>query len=109
MWLVVAGSLGAMVAAAVTAYLGRRAKSGRIETSEAKELWDTLRGELTRLQAEAVEYRAEIAVGRQEMDALREEAATVRQRMSELEARLVACARMERVLRSKLRRAGITA
>src|SRR5687767_14046688 len=96
-----------MVAAAVTAYLGKRAKSGRINTTEAEELWATMRSELARLQGEAVEYRAEIAVSRQEMNALREEALTVRVRMTELEARLVACAKLEKTLRAKLRRAGV--
>lgn len=107
MWLVVAGSLGAAITAVVTAYLGRRSKSGRIETSEAKDLWDTLRAELARLQAEAIVYRAEIAVARQEMDALRLETAAVRHRIAELEAQLVECAKAEKMLRSKLRRAGI--
>lgn len=96
-----------MVAAAVTAYLGRRDKSGRIATSEATDLWTTMRSELARLQTEAVAYRAEIAVGRQEMDALRVEAATVRQRMGELEARLATCLHEEKTLRAMLRRAGL--
>jgi predicted nucleic acid-binding Zn-ribbon protein len=117
-WPVVAGLLGVAITAAVTAYLGKRGKSGRIETSEAKDLWDTLRAELARISAEATALRAEVVVAQLEMTALREETAKVRVHIIELETklatfadleiRLAACNLQEKKLRAALKRAGVT-
>lgn len=107
MWLVIAGSFGAIFAAAVTAYLGRRAKSGRIATSEATDLWTTIRSELARVSTEATELRAQLVVSRQENEALRVVGVESRQRELDLKARLAACTRTEKALRAKLRRAGL--
>ncbi len=87
MWTILAGLAGVVITAAVTYLLGRRAKSGTVATSEAADLWDTLRSELARLTTEAVTCRAEMATARAEaaamrieLSALREELAVSRQR-----------------------------
>lgn len=93
MWLVVSGVGGALIAGLVAILLDRRAKSGRVETSEAKDLWDTLRGELGRLQVEATALRAEITVARQELAALREDSAVVGARAASVQEALQNCTR----------------
>lgn len=80
------GLVGIVVTAAVTAYLGRRSQSGSVETTEAKDLWDAMRGEMRRLQEEAHALRSELAVARQEIYVLREEIVELRKRLRELEA-----------------------
>lgn len=89
MWPVVSGIVAAAITAIVTVYLGKRSKSGKIETSEAKDLWDTLRAELARLQTETTELRAELTVVRLEMATLREEASKVRTYVQSLQEDLV--------------------
>lgn len=86
-----AGLLGALLTALITAYVNRRSKTGKIATSEAKDLWDTLRSELARLQTEAASFRSELAVARTEMAALREETTKLRLLTTELERQLDEC------------------
>lgn len=88
---VIAGLAGVAFTALVTAYLGRRSSSGNIETSQPKDLWDTLRGELSRLQTESTDLRGEIKENRAEMTALREDAAGLREDMADLRDQLVSC------------------
>ncbi len=109
MWPVLSGILIAVITAAATVYMGRWSKSGRIERSEAKELWDTLRSELARLQVDATAVRAEASVAHQEMMAVREEAIRLRSQVFELEmqmsslvTQLAMCHREEEVLRGRL-------
>ncbi len=116
---VIFGSLGAaLVTALVAVALDRRSKSGKIETSEAKDLWDSMRTELARLQLDNGALRAEQTVSRNEIAAVRTETAEVRQQMSNLgvsqaetRAQLTACtmeiARLSKLLaaRAKPRKA----
>lgn len=102
MWPVISGIVAAIITAGVTAYLGRRSKTGSIRTSEAKDLWDTLRAELTRLQGEATSLRAEISTAHLEMTALREEAGKVRVEFAELKAAIAVCNNESDILRSRL-------
>ena len=91
MWVVISGLSGAIITGLVAIILDRRSKSGRIETTEAKDLWDTLRGELSRLQNETTSLRAEITVARQEIAALREDATIVGNKAAETSATLRIC------------------
>jgi len=91
MTFVITGIAASLITALGAMLLARYSKSGRIKTSEAVDLWTTLRSELTRLQEEAVRLRAEITVGQQEMAALRVEATEIRVRMAEVQAQLVIC------------------
>lgn len=75
---IIAGIVIALTTAVISAYINRRSKTGKIATSEAKDLWDTLRSELARLQSETADLRTEMAVAREEMSALRSETATMR-------------------------------
>lgn len=65
--------VGIVISAAVTAYLGRRGRSGNVQTSEAKDLWDTLRAELARLQQETRDLRSEVVAQRAEIELMRQE------------------------------------
>ncbi len=116
---VIFGSLGAaLVTALVTVYLGRRSKSGKIETSEATDLWGSMRSELARIGEDNAGLRAALTVASNEMTTLRNETADTRRQMSALEvsqvetrAHLSACtlemARLTRLLaaRAKPRKA----
>lgn len=104
MWPVLSGILIAVVTASATVYVGRHSKSGRIETSEAKELWDTLRGELSRLQSDATTLRAEISTTYLEMSALREAANTARIELVELRMVVDACSAENERLQTRLKR-----
>lgn len=106
MWLVISGLGGALITGFVTIAVARYSKSGRVNTSEAKDLWDTLRGELLRLQTETSNLRAEITVARQELVALRDDASRARSRASELQSALQACGFQVTRLRTMLRDLG---
>lgn len=107
MWLIASGLAGALITGLVTIVVARHSKSGRVETSEAKDLWDTLRGELARLQAETTALRAEITVARQEMAALREDATAVGSRASDISLSLKACHMEATRLRAVLLSVGV--
>ena len=91
MWVAISGLAGAIITGLIAVIMDRRSKSGRVETTEAKDLWDTLRGELSRLQNETTSLRAEIAVARQEIAALREDASIVGTKAAETSATLRIC------------------
>lgn len=93
---VLAGLIGAIITALVTAYLGRRSKTGKIDTSEAKDLWETLKAEMVRGQHEAAALRAEIAASRNEMITLREEQAKLRISVQLVETQLEECHNREK-------------
>lgn len=93
---VIAGLTGALLTTIITAYINRRSKSGKINTSEASDLWNTLRGELLRLQNEATSLRSEMSVARIEMVALREETLSLRNNIYDLERQLVDCQEREK-------------
>ncbi len=86
---VIFGSLGAaLVTALVAIALDRRSKSGKIETSEATDLWGSMRSELERLGQDNAGLRAALTVSSTEMAAMRTETADTRRQMSTLEVSL---------------------
>lgn len=97
---IVAGLAGAIITALVTIFINLWAKRGRVATSEAKDLWDTLRSELSRMQEETKQQRAEMAVARNELAALREEIVSIRAHASAAEERLLSCLERELELKS---------
>ena len=68
---VLGGLVGAVITGGAAVYLGRRSRSGSVRTSEATDLWESMRSELARLQAEAIAMRTDAATGRLETTALR--------------------------------------
>lgn len=85
MLVVFAGLGAALVTALVSVYLGKRSTSGNVDTSEAKDLWDSMRSELARLQTDNDSLRAAQAVAATEMIALRSETASVRNQLVRFE------------------------
>ncbi len=100
---IIAGIVIALITAIISAYINRRSKTGKINTSEAKDLWDTLRSELARLQKETTDLRAEMAVAREEMSALRLETATTRADVVDTNKRLISCLEHSKFLEEQLR------
>lgn len=74
---IVVGFLGIVVTQVVVFLLGRRAKSGRIDTSEAKQIWNEANSIRTELRAEVASLRCENQELRKENAALRKEVEAV--------------------------------
>jgi Skp family chaperone for outer membrane proteins len=81
LWIYLIGSLGVVLTAVVTWRIARRKSSGRIDTSEATDLWgeskairEDLRNEANALRAEVAAARAEAAACRTQVDVERSRA-----------------------------------
>jgi septal ring factor EnvC (AmiA/AmiB activator) len=84
----VIGALALVIGAVLTYRLGKRAKSGKVETSEAADLWEESRSIRAEQRAEISGLRDDIAAVHKEHEQCEADLKVSRMAISELETRV---------------------
>ena len=93
---------GVIAAAAFTAWTAYRAKSGKIATTEATQLWAELNSYKDELKGELVAIKEELSLSKKDNADLREENAKWRQRFDDMSIDLAAVKEENGTLRGRV-------